>query len=137
MKSKKISAASLAMAAIFLLGAAISPAGAYDTIIQNSTGENINVNLNTRSSFSWDTGVTGLLHQNRVIEAGNSTNLQIPVDSSQACLSYVYGYNADFSKGIVIMGCDGTENNMKSRCCANFNYNVVKKSDGTFHFVKQ
>lgn len=122
-----------------LLGVLLTSAGsdlafAYDVSVKNTTTEKVNIILYTRSDYSWDKYPTAFSNAQPVEPAAVYT-FRVPVDSRHACPSYLAGYNANYSKSIAMMGCDGIEaNTPPSRCCVNSNFEVFKKSDGSLHF---
>ncbi len=119
---------------LLLAGAGSDLAFAIDVSVGNATAEKVNIILYTRSDYSWDKFPTAFSNTQPVEPAAVYT-FKVPVDSRHACPSYLAGYNANYSKSIVMMGCDGIEvNNSTSRCCVNSNFEVYKKSDGSLHF---
>jgi len=120
--------------ALLLTGAGSDRAFAYDVSVKNTTTEKVNIILYTRSDYSWDKYPTALSNT-KAVEKGTVYTFSVPVDSRHACPSYLGGYNADFTRSIAMMGCDGVEvDNSTSRCCVNSNFEVYKKSDGSLHF---
>jgi len=122
-------------AAALLLSCAVSTAAfAINVSIKNMTAETVNVMLYTRSDYSWDKFPTAFSNTRPVNPAGTYT-FSVPVDSRHMCPSYLAGYNANYSKAIVMMGCNGVEADTPStRCCVNASFEVYKKSDGSLHF---
>ena len=123
--------------ALLLSGAGSKPALAYVLSVQNTTAETVNIMLYTRSDYSWDKFPTAFSNAQPVNPSAVYT-FKVPVDSRHMCPSYLAGYNANYSKAIVMMGCDGIEaNTPSSRCCVNSNFEVYKKPDGSLHFRKK
>ncbi len=134
MKSKKMLRAGLVMAVVFVIGAGIIPASASELTIKNMTLETVSVGLYTRSDYSWDKYSMGF-GSCQPLAPNASYTFNMPWDSRHMCASYIIGYNADYTKTIVTMGCNGTEGDMSSRCCENLYFQVIKKTDG-LHFQK-
>lgn len=125
---------SVCAAALLLSGAGSTGAFAIDVSVTNKTAETVNVLLYTRSDYSWDKFPTAFSNARPVNPAGTYT-FSVPVDSRHMCPSYLAGYNSNYSKAIVMMGCNGAEADCPStRCCVNASFEVYKKSDGTLHF---
>lgn len=124
------------LAATLLLTAGSDLAFAYDVTVKNTTAEKVNVMLYTRSDYSWDK-FPWPFGSTQSVTANGTYTFSVPVDSTHACPSYLAGYNENFSKSIVMMGCNGVEADCPTvRCCTNAQFEVYKKSDGTLHFRK-
>jgi hypothetical protein len=137
MKIKKMVTAWFALAAIFVWGSSIGPVSAYEVHVTNNAGETMKVSVMTRTDYSWDVGPLPVLDTIQPIEKGKGFTFKTAQDP-RVCPSYLYGFNNDLSKGIVIKGCDGTENNMSSRCCTDLRFEIYKnKFDGKFHFLRK
>ena len=133
MKSQK-RILSVCAAALLLTGAGSTGAFAIDVSVTNKTAETVNIMLYTRSDYSWDKFSTAFSNPQPIKPAGTYT-FSVPVDSRHMCPSYLAGYNSNYSKSIVMIGCDGIEvDNSKARCCFNASFEVYKKSDGSLHF---
>lgn len=133
MKSQK-RILSVCAAALLLTGAGSTAAFAIDVSVKNMTAEAVNVMLYTRSDYSWDKFSTAFSNPQPIKSAGTYT-FSVPVDSRHMCPSYLAGYNSNYSRAIVMMGCNGVEADTPStRCCTNATFEVYKKSDGSLHF---
>ena len=121
---------------VLFSGIGSSIASAYDLQIKNTTSEKMNVMLYTRSDYSWDKFPVAFSNTKPVLPGGIYT-FSVPIDSRHACPSYLAGYNENYSKSIVMMGCNGVEADMPTtRCCMNAQFEVYKKPDGSLHFRK-
>ena len=119
---------------LLLTSAGNNLAFALDLKVMNSTAETVNVMLYTRSDYSWDKFSTAFSNAQPVNPAGTYT-FKVPIDSRHMCPSYLAGYNSNYSKSIVMMGCNGVEADCPTtRCCYDATFEVYKKSDGSLHF---
>ena len=119
---------------LLLTGAGSDRAFAIDVSVNNKATETVNILLYTRSDYSWDKFPTAFSNA-QPVAPGAAYTFKVPTDSRHMCPSYLTGYNANYSKSIVMMGCNGIEADTPNvRCCVNSNFEVYKKSDGTLHF---
>lgn len=123
---------SFALAAVLLSGAVgIYQASAleFEIKITNLSGSTATVNVYGKSA----TGSASLYSTLTI--PNNQTQSASFLSLTGTCPSYLTGTVGN--KSIYPMTCSGNENaSTTERCCANPNFKVYKKSDGTYHFEK-